>query len=57
MPNAILTLFPTADATDVELERAVLQQVIEYCADPLHRMITRDAVINDLFPFDRSENG
>jgi hypothetical protein len=61
LPNAILTLFPTADrlleATDVELERAVLLRVLEICAEPMRRMVTRDAVIIELFPIDRSGYG
>jgi hypothetical protein len=51
--NIILTLFPTADrlleATDVEIERAVLLHVVESCADPMRRMVARDGVKIELF--------
>jgi hypothetical protein len=53
LTNAILTLFSTADslleATDVELERAVLLRVVEYCRDSMHPWTTRDNVSNELF--------
>ena len=53
MANAILTLFPTADrlleAKEIEIERAVLVRVVEFCADPMHPMVTRDTVNNALF--------
>jgi hypothetical protein len=55
MPNPILVLFPTAEqlleASELELEQAVLLRVVDYCADPLHRMITRDVVSNEFFEF------
>jgi Protein of unknown function (Hypoth_ymh) len=51
--NVILTLFPTADrlieATDVEIERAVLLRVAECCADPMRCMVARDGVTIELF--------
>jgi len=51
--NVVLSLFPTPDSllesTDVERERAVLLRVVEYCRDPMHPMLTRDVVENELF--------
>lgn len=32
-----------------EVERALLRQVVEYCADALHPMVTRDSISNGLF--------
>ncbi len=53
MANAILALFPTADrlleAIEIEIERAVLMRVVEFCADSTHPMVTRDSVYNQLF--------
>jgi hypothetical protein len=53
LTNVILFLFPTADrlieATDVEIERAVLFRVVECCADPTRRMVARDGVNIELF--------
>jgi hypothetical protein len=51
--NVILTLFPTAErlieATDIEIERAVLLRVAECSADPMRRMAARDSVTIELF--------
>jgi hypothetical protein len=51
--NSILILFPTADrlleATEVEIERAVLLRVVECYADPVRRMVARDGVSVELF--------
>jgi hypothetical protein len=59
MTNSILTQFPTAErlleALDVELERAVLLRVVEYCADQMHPWTTRDVVSNELFERDGYE--
>jgi hypothetical protein len=53
LPNSIITLFPTPDAlldaTEVEVERAVLRVYQEYSDDQLRRMATAQAIANKLF--------
>jgi Protein of unknown function (Hypoth_ymh) len=48
-----MNLFPTADrlleASEVEIERAVLRRVVEVTDDPMRRMIGRDSVATELF--------
>jgi uncharacterized protein (TIGR02391 family) len=51
--NAILTHYPKVElllaAPDLELERVLLRHVVEYCADGMHPMVTRDSISNALF--------
>jgi uncharacterized protein (TIGR02391 family) len=51
--NAIIAQYPTAEQLQAapvrEIERILLRYVVEYCADGMHPMVTRDAVSNGLF--------
>jgi hypothetical protein len=53
LPNSIITLFPTPaaflDATDIEVERAVLRIYQKRSDDQLRRMTTAQAISNELF--------
>jgi hypothetical protein len=53
LPNSIITLFPTPeallDATEIEIERAVLRVYQERADDQLRRMTTAQAISNELF--------
>jgi hypothetical protein len=53
LPNSIITLFPTPeallDATEIEIERAVLRVYQERAEDQLRRMTTAQAISNELF--------
>ena len=46
--NAIITHYPTIEqlrvAPELEVERVLLRTVIEYCADGMHPMVTRDSI-------------
>jgi Protein of unknown function (Hypoth_ymh) len=49
----IIRQYATAErlvaAPSLELERVLLSQIVEYCADRLHPMVTRDSIANGLF--------
>ena len=49
----IIRQYPTAErlvaAPSLELERVLLSQIVVYCADRLHPMVTRDSIANGLF--------
>jgi len=53
LTNSILDLFPTADrlleASEVEIEGALLRRVMEVTDDPMRRMTTRDSIATELF--------
>src|SRR5258708_2554929 len=53
MTNVILNSFPTPDAlfqaSETELEHALLHQIALVCDDPARRMTTRDSVAVELF--------
>jgi hypothetical protein len=53
MPNSIVSLFPTPaallDATEIEVERAVLRVYQERADDQLRRMTTAQAIAIELF--------
>jgi uncharacterized protein (TIGR02391 family) len=49
----IIAQYPTASqlisAPGLEVERVLLRYIVEYCADGLHPMVTRDGISNGLF--------
>jgi len=51
--NAIIAQYPTASqliaAPGLEVERVLLRHIVEYCADGMHPMVTRDGISNGLF--------
>jgi uncharacterized protein (TIGR02391 family) len=51
--NVIIAQYPTVEqllaAPVREIERILLRYVVEYCADGMHPMVTRDAISNGLF--------
>jgi uncharacterized protein (TIGR02391 family) len=51
--NAITIHYPTAEqllaAPAHEIERVLLSHVVEYCADGMHPMVTRDSISSGLF--------
>lgn len=53
MPNSIITLFATPeallDATDIEIERALLRVYQECTDDQMRRMTTAQVVSHELF--------
>ena len=46
--NVIITYYPTIEqlrlAPALEVERMLLRAVVEYCADGMHPMVTRDTI-------------
>jgi uncharacterized protein (TIGR02391 family) len=49
----LIAQYPSAEqllaAPDLEVERVLLRHIIEYCADGMHPMVTRDSISNGLF--------
>ena len=51
--NVIIAQYPAANqliaAPSLEVERVLLRHIVEYCADGMHPMVTRDGISNGLF--------
>jgi hypothetical protein len=51
--NAIFAHYPSVEqllaAPDLEVERVLLRYVVEYCANGMHPMVTRDSISSGLF--------
>src|SRR3974390_3545303 len=54
--NALIAQYPSPEqlllAPSLEVERVLLRYIVEYCADGMHPMVTRDAISNGLFDAD-----
>jgi hypothetical protein len=51
--NAILVEYPSVEkllaASELDVERLLLRHIVDYCADGMHPMVTRDSISNGLF--------